>query len=199
MYRIRGPLAGDKQPQPRQVLPSDDWIQPISINMNSVKVQVRKNESLFSRHGWIRVGMGRRFCKVVVHQCAHASTPPVLVSEIKADGESSKGAVMVNSIPSDLKVTIMDDGGESNVRYTPFDIDIDYGHYSLQMGFERREVFANDRQQDVLFEPGLRFASITWSPNTALGMMTGYVGAKSWGAYTHFQANLPFVSNLSRR
>ena len=178
-----------------QVLPSDDWIH-ISVNMNSVKVQVDRNESLFSRQGWIRIGMGQRFCKVVVHQYAHTSTPPVLVSEIKADGELSKGAVLVNSIPSDLKVTIIDDGGESAVRYTPFDMPVDYGHYSLQMGFERREVFANDRQQDVLFEPGLRFASITWSPKTAFGMMSGYVGAKSWGAYSHFQVNTPFVSNF---
>ena len=180
-----------------QVLTDDDWIQP-TIERNTVRVRVLKNESLFSRHGLIRVGLGRRFCTVPVHQWASASSRPELVSEIKADGESSRGAVKVESVPSDLKVTIMDDGGESNVRYTPFDIDIDYGHYSLQMGFERREVFANDRQQDVLFEPGLRFASITWSFNKALGMMTGYVGANSWGAYTHFQANLPFVSDFAK-
>lgn len=178
-----------------QVLPSDDWIQ-VSIHMNSVTVQVQPNESLFGRHGWIKIGMGQRFCKVDVHQFAFASTPPVLESEIKADDETSKGAVLVNSVPSDLKVTIIDDGGESSVRYTPFDMPIDYGHYSLQMGFERREVFANDRQQDVLFEPGLRFALITWSPKTALGMMSGFVGAKGWGAYAHFQANTPFVSDF---
>ena len=178
-----------------QVLPSDDWIHT-SVDMNLVKVQVEQNESLFSRHGWIRIGMGQRFCKVMVHQCAHVSAPPVLVSEIKTNGESSKGVVLVNSIPSDLKVTIIDDGDESVVRYTPFDMPIDYGHYSLQMGFERREVFANDHQQDVLFEPGLRFASITWSPKTAFGMMSGYVGVKSWGAYSHFQVNTPFVSNF---
>ena len=179
-----------------QALPSDDWIH-VSTSMNSVKVQVQPNQSLFSRDGWVKIGMGQRFCKVDIHQFAFASTPPTLESEIKSDSESSKGTVAVNSVPSDLKVTIIDDGGETSVRYTPFDMPIDYGHYSLQMGFERREVLANNQQQDVLFEPGLRFASITWSPNISLGMMTGYVGTNSWGAYSHFQANLPFVSNFA--
>lgn len=179
-----------------QALPSDDWIH-VSTSMNSVKVQVQPNQSLFSRHGWVKIGMGQRFCKVDIHQFAFASTPPTLESEIKSDSESSKGTVAVNSVPSDLKVTIIDDGGESSVRYTPFEMPVDYGHYSLQMGFERKEVFANDRQPDVLFEPGLRFASITWAPSTALGMMSGYIGTKSWGAYAHFQANMPFVSSLT--
>lgn len=179
-----------------QVLPSDDWIQ-VSFTTNSVKVQVQPNQSLFSRHGWVKVGMGQRFCKVDIHQFAFGSTPPVLESEIKADDESSKGTVAVNSIPSDLKVTIIDEGGESSVRYTPFEIPIDYGYYSLQMGFDHKEVFANERQQDVLFEPGLRFASITWAPSTALGMMSGFVSSKSWGAFAHFQANTPFVSSLA--
>lgn len=177
-----------------QVLPSDDWIQ-VSINMNSVRVHVLPNESLFSRHGWIRIGLGQRFCKVIVHQNAYASDQPVLISEITDKG-TEKGAVLVKSIPPDLKVTIIDDGGESSVRYTPFDMPIDYGHYSLLMGFERREVFANDSQQDVVYEPGLRFATITWSPKTALGMMSGFVSAKSFGAYAHFQANTPIVSDL---
>ena len=179
-----------------QVLPSDDWIQP-TIERNNVKVRVLQNESLFSRHGWIKIGLGKRFCTVPVHQYAFASPLPVLTSEINSDGESSRGSVAIESVPSELKVTIMDDGGESTVRYTPFEMPIDYGHYSLLMGFERREVLANNQQQDVLFEPGLRFASITWAPNMALGMMSGFVTAQSWGAYAHFQANLPFASGIT--
>ena len=178
-----------------QVLISDDWILA-SVNSDTVNVQVQQNESLFSRHGWVKIGSGNRFCKVLVHQYAFASEPPMLTSEINTDGES-KGSISVKSIPSDLKVTIIDDGEESSVRYTPFDLPIDYGHYSLIMGLERREVFANERQPDVLFKPGLRFATVTWSPKAALGMMSGYVGVKSWGAFAHFQATTPFVTNYS--
>lgn len=178
-----------------QVQPSDEWIS-VSVNRDTVRVHVESNESFFGRHGGIRIGSGTYFCNVSVHQRAFASIPPSLKSEINIDEGLSKGSFTVKSIPSDLKVTIIDDGGESSVRYTPFEIPIDYGHYSLQMGFENREVFANERQQDVLYKPGLRFATITWSPKTALGMMSGFVGAKSWGAYTHFQANMPFVTDF---
>ena len=178
-----------------QIVTSNDWILA-SVNKDTVTVQVQQNESLFSRHGWVKIGSGSRFCKVLVHQYAFTSETPVLKSEISNDGES-KGAIMVNSIPNDLKVTIIDDGEESSVRYTPFDLPIDYGHYSLIMGLERREVFANERQQDVLFKPGLRFATITWSPKTTFGMMSGYVGSQSWGAFAHFQANTPLVTTFS--
>ena len=178
-----------------QIQPSDDWIS-VSTNMDTVRVHVESNESFFGRHGEIRIVSGTRVCNVLIHQFAFSSIPPFLKSEINIDEESSKGSVTVKSIPSDLKVTIIDDGGESSVRYTPFEIPIDYGHYSLQMGFENREVFANERQQDVLYKPGMRFATITWSPKTALGMMSGFVGAKSWGAYTHFQATTPFVTDF---
>lgn len=178
-----------------QVQSSDEWIN-VSINMDTVRVRVESNESFFGRHGWVKIESGQRFCNVSIHQYAFASIPPFLKSEINIDEESSKGSVTVKSVPSDLKVTMIDDGGESSVRFTPFEIPIDYGHYSLQMGFESREVFANERQQDVLYEPGLRFATITWSPKTALGMMSGYVGAKSWGAYAHFQANTPIVTDF---
>lgn len=173
---------------------SDEWIQ-VSTSSDSVKVRVLQNASLFSRHGWVRVELGKKQCVVPVHQYAHTSTLPLMTSEIKMDNASSKGSVAVTSIPSELKVTVIDDAGESNVRYTPFEVPVDYGHYSLQMGFERREVFANEQQQDVVFKPGLRFASLTWSPKAAVGMMSGFVGSNSWGAYAHFQANTPIVTN----
>lgn len=173
---------------------SDEWIQLYTAT-DTVIVRVQENESLFSRHGWVRLDLGKRACVVPVHQYAHTSALPVLESEIKVDDASNKGAVAINSVPSDLKVTVIDDAGETSVKYTPFDMPIDYGHYSLQMGFERREVFANDQQQDVTFTPGLRFAALTWSPKVAVGMMSGFVSSKSWGAYAHFQANTPFVAN----
>ncbi len=178
-----------------KVSSSNDWIQVVA-EKDAVKVKVSPNESLFSRHGWVRLDLGKRFCVVPIHQYAFASNPPVLTSEIKTDVTSSKGPVEVKSVPSDLKVTIIDDAGESSVRYTPFDMPVDYGHYSLQMGFERREVFANEQQQNVVFEPGLRFAMLTWAPANAVGMMSGFVGAKSFGAYAHVQANTPIVTDF---
>ena len=177
-----------------RVLSSDEWIL-VFAEMDTVKVRVKQNESLFSRHGWVKLESGKKSCQVPVHQFAYASAFPKLTSEIKVDAASSKGSVAVNSLPSDLKVTVIDDAGESSVKYTPFDIPVDYGHYSLQMGFDRREVFANEQQQDVVFKPGLRFAALTWSPKNAFGMMSGFVSANSWGAYTHVQANTPLVTN----
>lgn len=173
---------------------SDDWIRAVA-NRDTIRVEVDENESFFSRHGWVKIEQGTKFCKVPVHQYAYVSTPPELKSDIKSDYSSDKDVVAVKSVPSDLKVTIIDEAGESRVRYTPFDMPADYGHYSLQMGFERRDVFANDQQQDVVFGPGLRFAALTWAPKASLGMMSGYVGAKSMGAYVHFQASTPIVTD----
>ncbi len=178
-----------------RALPSDDWIQ-VQTEADAVNVIIQENKSLFSRHGWVRLELGKKTCVVPIHQFAHTSALPELTSEIKADGASIKGSVAVKSMPSDLKVTIIDDAGEISVRYTPFDIPVDYGHYSLQTGFERREVFANDQQEDVVFKPGLRFATLTWAPLTDVGMMSGFVSANSWGAYAHFQAHTPFVGNI---
>lgn len=177
-----------------QVQPSEDWIYASIVN-DTVRVQIESNDSFFSRHGKIKVGMDDYFCDVYVHQQAFSSIPPFLKPEL-VDDESNEDSFTVNSVPSDLKVTVIDEGGESKVRYTPFEMPKDYGHYSLQMGFETREVFADEQQKDVVFKPGLRFATITWSPKTALGMMSGFVGAKSWGAYTHFQASTPFVTDF---
>ena len=176
-----------------RVSSSDDWIL-VSAGTDMVTVSVSENESLFSRHGKVMLDLGKKSCVVPVHQYAFTSPLPELTSEIKVDAASSKGSVSVNSLPSDLKVTVIDDAGETSVKYTPFDLPVDYGHYSLQMGFERREVFANEQQQDVVFKPGLRFAALTWSPKNAFGMMSGFVSANSWGAYTHVQANTPLVS-----
>ena len=178
-----------------QVQPSEDWIYA-SIENDTVRVHVESNELLFGRHGRISVGAGSRFCNVQIHQYAFSSIPPNLVPELSIDDESSEDSITVKSVPSDLKVIVIDDGGESKIKYTPFEMPVEYGHYSLQMGFERREVFANEQQQDVVFEPGMRFATITWSPLTTLGMMSGFVGAKSWGAYAHFRASMPPVTEF---
>lgn len=179
-----------------QVQTSDDWIRLFSVYNDTVWVQVEQNPSLFSRHGWIRIGMGSRFCEVPVHQYASASEMPSLKSEIDDNDAVNKKGVAVTSEPSELKVTIIGDGGLKTVRRTPFEMPIDYGHYTLQMGFEKREVFANEQQKDVAFEPGMRFATLTWSPKLAVGLMSGFVGAKSWGAFAHFQATTPFVTEF---
>ena len=175
---------------------SNDWIE-VSAGYDMVLVRVRQNESSFSRHGKIRIGAGSRMFEVPVYQYAYTSKQPILKPEIEDDESVNHGSIMVKSIPSDLKVTITNDIGESIVRYTPFDIPVDYSHYSLKMGFEQRELFTNEQYEDILFKPGLRFASITWSPRTSVGFMSGFVGANSWGAYAHFSANKPYVKSYN--
>lgn len=175
-----------------EVSTPDNWID-VSANQDIVMVHVLPNESPFSRRGTISIGAGHRLFEVPVYQYAFMSKKPVLKPEIDDEGSANQGMIAVTSIPDNLKVTIVNDLGESSVRYTPFDMPVDYSHYSLKMGLERRELFTNEQQRNVQFKPGLRFATITWAPKASVGMMTGFVGSKSWGAYAHFNANTPIV------
>lgn len=177
---------------------SNDWIFS-SVSNDTVRVSIMPNGSLFSRRGWIMVGVEDKNQRVSIAQQAYVSKQPNLTPEIvDDDDDSNDDSFVVRSIPSDLKVTIRDEFGGTQVRYTPFEMPVDFGHYTLEMGFEHRELLAN-KSQDLLFAPGTRFATITWSPKNAIGMMSGYVGTHSWGAYSHFQANLPFISDLSEK
>ncbi len=42
----------------------------------------------------------------------------------------------------------------------------------------------------------MRFATITFAPKTGWGMMSGFVGTNSFGAFTHFQAAKPLVHDF---
>lgn len=180
-----------------QVSTSDDWIEVWKYH-DSVRVIAHQNFQVFSRHGQIKVSAGKRSIYVKVHQRPYVSERPVLKSELNDTVNANADAIHVTSFPNDLKVTVYnDDHSVSSVNFTPFDMPIDYMHYTLQVGFERKEAFLNDKQQDIAFEPGLRFAAFTWSPKAAIGMMSGFVGSHSWGAYSHFQVNTPFVNDFS--
>jgi len=171
---------------------SDPWI-TVTHGNDSITVLVSENPSLFSRHGSLRISVGKHFCDVAIHQRPYVSTKVLPPSELRTVSESDKNAIMVTSIPSNLKVYLDD----SIVRYTPFPCDVDYEHHSLLVGFERRECFFNDKQQDVVFKPGIRFATLTLAPSTAIGLMTGFVGANSFGAFSHFQVETPVVSEFA--
>lgn len=169
-----------------QAEPCEEWIQT-SVIGDSLKVFVNDNSSLISRHGQIRVSVGDRFALLMVHQQPFVSTPAKLVSELQSVGEAKEEAITVSSFPSKLKVYVDDD----SVRFTPFTYPVDYEHHSLSVGFERREFFFNDNQQDIVFEPGIRFATITMAPHTGWGLMSGFVGSNSFGAFAHFQMTMP--------
>lgn len=179
-----------------QVQSSDEWIEAWADH-DTVRVMAHQNLSVFSRHGTVKVRAGNRFVDVLVHQRPYVSEPPILKSELGDGGNTDTDAIHVSSFPDGIKVTVYnDDHTVSSVNFTPFDMPIDYMHYTLQAGFEKKEAFLNDKQQDVVFEPGLRFAAFTWSPKAAIGMMSGFIGTRSWGAYSHFQVNTPFVTDF---
>lgn len=171
---------------------SETWIQATVVG-DSLKVFVNENPSLFSRHGYVRVSVGNHFSDLMVHQQPFVSNPTRLVSELRSVGNTKEETISVTSFPSNLRVYLDDD----EVLFTPFTRPIDYEHHSLTMGHERREFFFNDNQKEIVFEPGLRFATVTFAPKTGWGMMTGFVGSNSLGAFAHFQAANPIVYDFN--
>ena len=171
--------------------PSEKWI-GVTVENDSVTVFASENMTLFSRHGLVRFKAGQRSCEVMVHQAPHVSNFVKPISELQSIGESSKESILVSSVPSDLRVYIDD----SIARYTPFTYHVDYEHHSLLMGFERRDCFFNDKQEDIVFKPGLRFAEFTFSSPKMIGLMSGFVSANSFGAYAHVQMSRPFVKEF---
>lgn len=180
-----------------QVSTSNEWIEAWKDH-DSVRVMVHQNFMVYSRHGQVKVSAGNRFINVKIHQRPYVSVQPKLKSELNDTVNANADEIHVSSFPDGIKVTVYnDDHTVSSVNFTPFDMPVDYMHYTLQAGFEKKEAFLNDKQQDIVFEPGLRFATFTWSPKAAIGVMSGFVGHRSWGAYSHFQVNTPFVSDFS--
>ncbi len=171
---------------------ADQWIELTPLK-DSVQVVVQENQSLFSRHGSLRLKSGRRYRDVVVHQGPHVSTFTMPESELKNYNVTSNDTIMVRSVPSDL-VVYMDD---QYVQTTPFVCQVDFEHHSLLMGFERREFLFNEQQQDIVFEPGLRFATLTLTAPTNIGLRTGFISANDFGAYSHFQASMPLVKQFA--
>lgn len=170
---------------------SDNWID-VRKEQDSVKVMATDNPSVFSRHGSFKVFCGSRFTEVAVHQAPHVSSFTMPESELKNMMISDKETIMVTSIPPGLRVHIDD----SLTRATPFSLHVDFEHHSLLLGFERREYLFNEKQQDIEFKPGLRFANITYTSPKIIGLRTGFVSANKFGGYTHFQASLPIVKEF---
>lgn len=185
MVRVSSNMAGWR------VETSDNWIELMQVH-DSVRVALKENQSLFSRHGKVSFISGRRFCEVEVHQAPHVSNFEMPASELVNVGESGRETITVTSVPSDLAVYVDD----SIKMITPFTYNVDYEHHSVQMGFERHEYLFNEKQKDIEFKPGLRFAEITFTSPKNIGLMTGFVAARGVGAYCHFQASRPIVKEF---
>ena len=178
-----------------QLAASDKWID-VTAGQDCIYVRVQQNKSVISRHGWVTIGSGTKMCKVPVYQNATLLQESALKPEISDDNETFNNEyITIKSWPSHLKVVMRDDYGTAKAQYTPFDVPVDYGHYFFTLGMEPKNLFAN-KKQDVFFKPGFRFAVVTWAPKTAIGMMSGFVGSGSWGAYGHFQATMPIVTSF---
>lgn len=177
-----------------QVSSSDDcdWIE-VWADQDSVRVKTHENSSLFSRQGRVRISAGTRFFDVAVHQRPRVSERPVLSSELD---NNNANEIRINSFPEGLKVTVIS-RSDSTVHYTPFTMPRDFQHHTLQAGFDKKGALFNEELEEFWFEPGLRFATFTWSPKSAIGVMSGYVAPHSWGAYAHIQVNTPFVGDFS--
>lgn len=186
--RVSGNVAGWK------VEPSDNWIS-VQRYTDSVTIITKENPSVFSRHGAVRVSCGNKYDEVKVHQSPHVTPFTMPVSELSDSKEVSKEAIEVRSNPSNLRVFVDD----TLIRYTPFSYHVDFEHHSLLMGFERREYLFNDKQEDIEFNPGTRFATITLSGSKSYGLMTGFVGKKSFGAFSHFQVPKPLVKEFGNQ
>ena len=174
-----------------KAVPSDNWM-VVKQSADSVTVSAYENPSVFSRHGTVRLACGNHFTEVIVHQMAHVTPFTMPASELESLSGSGKESINVTSYPSNLKV-IVDD---TITRYTPFSYHVDYEHHSLLMGFERKEFLFNEKQQDIEFRPGLRFASVTFGGGR-VGLMTGFVSASTFGAFSHFQVSRPLVKDLN--
>ena len=164
------------------VTSSDLWMD-MTIEQDSVEVMFEKNYSVFSRHGRIEVRNGSRVATINVHQYPMVSSFVMPPSELKDLTTSDRESIEVTSYPDGLMIYVDDSIGQR----TPFTMPVDYEHHSLKSGFERREYFFNDKLEDVVFAPGLRFAAFTFSSPKAVGMMTGFVSANHFGAFSHFQ------------
>lgn len=174
-----------------QVSTEDDWLK-VSRKNDSIVVSANENQSLFSRHGTVKLSCGTRHNEVAVHQRPRVSKFVMPESELKSI-KADKEFVTVNSYPSELVVYIDD----SLVKTTPFTYPVDYEHHSMLVGFERREFLFNEKQQDIAFEPGLRFATLTFTAPKNIGLQTGFISANQFGAYSHFQASRPLVKDFA--
>ena len=173
-----------------EVESSEAWMQ-VSKEPGAVAITVQENPSVFSRHGLVRLKSGTKTAQVEVHQAAYVTAFTMPASELGDLHASDKENILVSSVPSHLRV-IVDD---SITRFTPFPMHVDYEHHSLLMGFERRESLLNDKQEDIVFRPGLRFAELTYSGRgpKRYGLMTGFVAANRFGAFARFQADMPMA------
>lgn len=170
---------------------SDSWID-VRQRKDSVIVTVSENQTLFSRYGSVTATFGRRSSELAVIQKPHVSDFVMPPSELGDAGGSGKEAILVTSVPSELRVYVDD----TIVRTTPFTCDVDYEHHSLLMGFERHEYLFNDMQQDVEFLPGTRFAHITFTSPKNIGLRSGFISANNFGAYFHFMTSRPLLKEF---
>ena len=170
---------------------SQQWI-GVERKGNKLTVAVTENKDVFSRHGFVRIAVGNRSVDVPVHQAPYVSEKPTPVSDLQGLSEIDKESIMVTSFPSELVVYVDD----TIQKITPFSHPVDFEHHSLQMGFERRDVFFNGNQGDIVFEPGLRFATLTLTTPNTFGLMSGFVTSNLFGAYGHAQFTTPFVKEF---
>lgn len=175
-----------------EVSASENWI-GVSKKNDSIKVFASENTSVFSRHGVVQVSCGNHHREVQIHQKPFVSKLVKPESELKGFTSSENDFVSVTSVPSGL-VFYIDD---TIAKVTPYNFYRDYEHHSLLVGFERNEFIFNEKQQDIVFEPGLRFATITFTAPKNIGLRTGFISANQFGAYSHFQASRPLVKEFA--
>lgn len=175
-----------------KVYPMDDWI-TASRKQDSVIVTAKVNPSVLSRHGKVRVSCQNRQFDVSVHQRPHVSDVTMPESELKVLSDVGKESVSVSSYPPDLVVYV----DNSITMTTPFQFCRDYEYHSLNVGFESWDFIFNEDQKDIVFNPGLRFAALSFTAPKNIGLRTGFISANNFGAYSHFQASRPLVNQFA--
>lgn len=145
-----------------------DWLN-VSCSESFIVVECAANDSV-ERHCSFNVFTDVKSKKVNVTQKGLVDMP----YEIIIDSKPSGGKLFVD--------------GE-NIGRTPVKVAVDDSVHFVKFGREKRAYVFNKQQKPIEFNTGLRFLSATISGET-MGMMTGFVGVKRWGGYTHFQLSV---------
>ena len=152
-----------------EILSQNDWI---STRRNDSMIVIRCNaDNEVLRSGLVLIKSGADEIGVPVIQ--HGS------------GKMQE-SVLINSYPDELHVYI-----DGKLRgKTPLLCKYDNKIHTIEIGEEKNIQFFNESAPDIFYNIGLGYAQLTFAKGKRLGLRSGFIGPKRWGAYMHLQSDL---------